>query len=612
MDNQLEYNKYLIPEQYEIMILAYNYFLKNSKGIFNIFCRFGKTRLSCLLCKYSLYKKIVIVVPSLYLIDQTYLTWINFFNKYQIKKISCQDQDISLIDINNFYQNEYAIFIITYNSSYKLSHLKFEFGIFDEAHRTTGIYNNEKINYKALVENININKKLFMTATMKIFNGDENKYYSMDDINIYGNIISNIGINEAMKLKRICPYTIITIDIKNEQNISIDNYLDKLSKKDRNKIEEIKNRYISIAYGLIRTIQKYNMKHVITFHSLIIYCDFFKYILNKISSGILIDTISGYDNKISRKQKINEFQNNNITILCSAKVLQEGVDIPKCDSIIFIDIKTSVVDTIQSFSRCLTYLDNKKAYIMIPFNEVTDIKNDEYTSNLRHILRTLVDIDDNLKEYFNKSIKENKSKCKTQFRSITDNLEFNILNNYDINIQIIENLQDITYLPFEIAKEKVFKKYKSEYEYVKNVINDFNNQIPNNPDKIYKKFGWKNWNEYLGIINNNIFNELKLKIKDKKINDPTLYLKYAKKNHLCINPKIVFNDEWTNWYEFLNINIDNYPKTKNEWKILCFKNDINSKNYKLNAEQYNLPLMPDELYTDFSNLSKELDIFDFY
>jgi len=77
----INYNEYLIPHQYDIMILTYNYFLTDSKGILNIFCRYGKTRLSCLLCKYSSYKKIVIIVPSLYLIEQTYASWLYFFDE---------------------------------------------------------------------------------------------------------------------------------------------------------------------------------------------------------------------------------------------------------------------------------------------------------------------------------------------------------------------------------------------------------------------------------------------------------------------------------------------------------------------------------------------------
>ena len=50
-------------------------------------------------------------------------------------------------------------------------------------------------------------------------------------------------------------------------------------------------------------------------------------------------------------------------------------------------------------------------------------------------------------------------------------------------------------------------------------------------------------------------NDLKLNIKDKKINDPTLYIKYAKKSHLCIDPEIKYHDESICWYDFLNINI---------------------------------------------------------
>jgi len=52
----------------------------------------------------------------------------------------------------------------------------------------------------------------------------------------------------------------------------------------------------------------------------------------------------------NREHIIQNFQDIDYSILCSARVLQEGVDIPKCDGVIFIDIKLLLL--IQ-FNHCL-------------------------------------------------------------------------------------------------------------------------------------------------------------------------------------------------------------------------------------------------------------------
>ena len=61
------------------------------------------------------YKKILILVPSLYLINQTYDTWKDFFDKSSIKKICSEENNIKIEDINAFYnKNDTCIFISTY------------------------------------------------------------------------------------------------------------------------------------------------------------------------------------------------------------------------------------------------------------------------------------------------------------------------------------------------------------------------------------------------------------------------------------------------------------------------------------------------------------------
>ena len=603
-ENDIKYlKKNLIDDQIEILLTSVIYYEYNNKSIWNIFCRYGKTRLSSLFCKMKKYKKILIIVPSIYLINQTYETWINYFDKTNVKKICSFENNSELEDIINFYnKNKISIFISTYNSSYKLENIYFDICIFDEAHRTTGSKLNKNTGettfFKSQLENNNIKNKLFLTATTKEYIGENDDYYSMDDENIYGKIIASVSANKAKELQRICDYNIITIELKPFiVDIDINIFFEKnnvIDNKQKEYLYNIKNKYLMCAIGLYETMEKYNINHVITFHEFIINCKFFKTICKKICNLYNIQNIDGETK--NKKEIIDNFQKNNKSILCSAKVLQEGVDIPYCDGVIFIDIKTSIIDTIQSLSRCLTKIDNfpdKVGNIMIPYDDKTDLLNDKYTNNLRLILRNIVEVDENIKEFFKEiQIYDFENNC-TENNKILEELK--IKYKVNINTSLIKNLREISYETYNNAKKIIFNKYTDENDYKLNVVNDYKNteiKLPLNANEIYKSFGWNNWNDYLGLENEMTLRKIKLIIQKENenrkkrnieiIDTKNKYQDFVKKNKnldLPPEPKIDNN----NWIKFL---LKNYNElVENHYKINELENIFT--NYKIsNKIQY--------------------------
>jgi predicted helicase len=548
----------LFPFQNIIKSKTINYFENNDKGILNLFCRIGKTIISCLIVKHSNFNKILILVPSLYLIDQTYNKWKEYYDTNYLL-ISHEEE----YNIDEFY-NKYNKFLIicTYQSSYKLQKYKFDMCIYDEAHRTTG--NIKDTYYQSLLKSNNIRKKLFLTATMKEYS--YNKTYSMDDKEIYGNVIESISAKQAIELKRIVPYQILLMNIDKE-NIVIP--IQNLSQE----LRDIYPRYYKIAYTLLETIKKYNIKHIITYHSKIIYAQLFKKILENLGHKN-VDYICGEHKKISRNMIIQKFQDNESSILCSAKVLQEGVDIPKCDAICFVDFKSSVIDTIQSLSRCLTKINNKeKGYIIIPFEDTTNIKDDIQSNNLRIILRNIMEVDENLREY----IMKYEEIMKTE--NNTNKNEINVLNEkYNINfdIKLFSNLRELAYEPYSVAKQMITNKYYSRLNYIKNVEKDFENRLPKNPDMIYKKFGWINWNDYLNIettITNNKIQKIIWKYNKENIiiDSKEKYKLFAIDNDLPINISPLYE----NWLMFL---LEDFDNIKNNYYTIQQVKDKKIKN----------------------------------
>jgi hypothetical protein len=241
--------------------------------------------------------------------------------------------------------------------------------------------------------------------------------------------------------------------------------------------------------------------------------------------NITTDFISGIVNLCNRKIILKKFQNNSPSFLCSAKVLQEGIDIPLCDAVCFVDTKTSVIDTIQSLSRCLTYDVNKlQAYIILPFiGDNNCIKNDDRTNDLRIIIKNLIECDENVKEFFNslkqKSIKNSNSQEDTHIEELYFTED---LNNVSVvfNSDIIDKLNSISYDTYSQSRAKVYKKYKSINEYRTNVLIDFDQSIPMYPEKIYKRLGWIDWKDYIGTYNEDVKQQL-IKYKVDKCRDIT-------------------------------------------------------------------------------------------
>jgi len=581
----------LIFDQIQILLKSIIYYDKEKCGIWNLFCRYGKTRLSCLFCKMQKYNKILILVPSLYLINQTYNTWITFFDK-NIKKICCEENDVSLNDIHQYYyENEICIFISTYHSSQKFNDLNFDICIFDEAHRTAGL----KVEslFKLHLENKLLENKLFLTATTKEYIDGDEEYYSMDDEQIYGKIIACVSAKKAKELNRICNYNIITIELKPiEMYFNINEFFTEnniTEEKIRKRLDEIKDKYLMCALGLFETIKQRKIKHVITFHDYIINCIFFRTILQKICN-YNVAFINGNMNIEQRNEIINNFQNIDYSILCSARVLQEGVDIPKCDGIIFIDIKRSIIDTIQSLSRCLTYIPEKEANIMIPFDDKTDLLNDEYTNNLRLVLRNLAENDENLKEFFEEvsNIDINNSS-----ESLLQKLEeLKIRYKIDVNSKIINELKEICYETYFSAKKLIVGKYTHPEDYRINVKKDFKDiNLPLEPNIIYKRFGWKGWDDYLGlesqittrkiksIIHRENENRLKLNIELIDVKDK--YIEFANKNIELIDVKDKYI-EFANKNKELGLPLDFEPENGN-WIRFLLKNydELVEEHYKI-------------------------------
>ena len=438
-----------LSHQEKLIPIIINHYKDNNYGRLCIACGTGKTFLAFwVTIKEMKLTKIFIVVPSLYLLSQTFEVYqrelqndnfhfILIGSDMDDKDFVCEYTPTTDVnDIKKQIENnrEKLIVITTYHSSdllikaTKSAKFKFDMGIYDEAHRTVG--EKDKCFTSLLTSNIE-NKKLFMTATEKIYkyktkDDETDEVLSMDNEAIYGKQIVKYSIKEAIEDKVLVDYRIIAPFIN---NLSDANYkivdddgceLSKDKSKRKNFIltnfsgKQFNPNIVVSGLLIIKSMQEYKFKHLLIFSNkndraeqIINFIDWY---LNTYEHGlgeIYTKFLSGKNTMNFRKNRVKEFENYSVGIISSARIFGEGVDIKKCDAVCFADGKGSTVDIIQYVGRALRKCDtlpDKMSYVIIPFilepdEDFLTNENDSFLK-IRKILQALGTSDDMITEKF--------------------------------------------------------------------------------------------------------------------------------------------------------------------------------------------------------------------
>eukprot|EP01084_Bolivina_argentea_P171472 297071_1 len=107
-----------------------------------------------------------------------------------------------------------------------------------------------------------------------------------------------------------------------------------------------------------------------------------------------------------RKQTFYKFEHSEIGIICSSRVLNEGVDLPFVDTIMFVEPRRSTIDIVQCIGRGLRLHNNlKKCNILLPiyYDQLSKTSN---FKNVLEILTAMIKYDKSLIQEFTKVKKE--------------------------------------------------------------------------------------------------------------------------------------------------------------------------------------------------------------
>lgn len=303
----------------------------------------------------------------------------------------------------------------------KLGLPEFDLVICDEAHRTTGVEQDNK-DFSSFVaihrsDYLKARKRLYMTATPRIYD-DASKgkakdaniaVYSMDDATIYGSEFHRLDFSEAVRKGLLTDYKVMVLAV-DEKYISkafqaqIADANNEIALDDVVKIvgcyNGLKKRFIDAEGKDSKTADPNPMHRAVAFSRSI--KDSKR--LKELFSGIIqqyqgdtepdsedraasadflrceVEHVDGTFNALLRNEKLQWLkadttrEGNICRILSNARCLSEGVDVPALDAVMFLNPRNSVVDVVQSVGRVMRKAEGKQyGYIILPVGIPADV-----------------------------------------------------------------------------------------------------------------------------------------------------------------------------------------------------------------------------------------------
>jgi superfamily II DNA or RNA helicase len=495
--------------------------------------------------------------------------------------VVCTTEKAKILDFLRLKTKRTKVIFTTYQSGRVLGEavneldFKFDVGIMDESHKTVGS-SDKLFSHLLFDENIAISKRIFMTATERRYKGSSENILSMDDVEVYGETFTQLSFKNAIDQEILADYKILTLVITQSEIKEYLNQNDFVKAMGLQWEKDIDFRTLSSLVALRKAMQKFPIKHAVTFHSSIKRAKIFEQLQPAFDQaypsfeGVSSFHVTGAIPTGQRSKIIAEFSQADRAIITNAKCLTEGVDVPNIDCVLFADPRKSSIDIVQAVGRALRRSKGKEfGYILLPVyaennNKESIIESEDFQAILQ-TLRALASNDERIIEYF-------REKQKTETKSEkTDLVQFEIdeiIGNVFATDELLSQLElkawsrlaKLSWRPFEEAREFVRRlELNSREDYIRTVINKKYFDLPLATEKVYQK-SWSNWPDYLG--NNRITETNKISyleaqriVKEFKFNTQLEFKKWIKnqnKYNIPITPERSYKEQgWKDWGTFL-------------------------------------------------------------
>ena len=406
-------------------------FKTGDRGQLLMACGTGKTLVSLRVAESVAPKggTVLYLVPSITLIQQSMRAWSENRKTEQYYIGVCSDKTVSgeegsiaelecpvstnTNDLKKYLKNRpmdrMTVIFCTYNSIQVVANAvgrkPIDLVLCDEAHRTIGGAGDSYFTTVHEDSKIPVKKRLYMTATPKIFtdkirkaaDAQEKKIYAMDDENVYGPVFYELKFDEAVhKYNALSDYRvrIAFIDpalMDPDLQASMTDEQGLLPLNDKNKMvatwhsllhpgrDDESERLLQRVIVFSNTIKaSKRFAGTLNNESKDTPQDSFKGVIGKVKetkptdNDVDVRHVDGKTRALERKKHLrwlgeSNDEPNKCRILTNARCLSEGVDVPALDGVVFMEPRRSMVDVVQAVGRVMRLHPEKECgYVILP------------------------------------------------------------------------------------------------------------------------------------------------------------------------------------------------------------------------------------------------------
>lgn len=469
----------------------------------------------------------------------------------------------------------------------KLVYINPDLLVLDEAHNlasTEEINRAKKILADKDTNNFTPLKYLFMTATpLKIMKRNKTSNYvddeiifSMDNERLYGKVFYEYTFYDGIRDGYITDFDVVYLDDRDIMDKKINDNLQTIKDFDNNTKQHI--YFTTVIELLIIIIKKYNLKNTIVYLENCEKVSLFENIIRRSSNykHIKIYKVSSRESNKNNKITMNDFctyNNDMAKILLTVDMLNEGVDIPVCDSILFMEERNSETTIVQNIGRALRINKNKeKAYVIIP-TKIYNLEDSSYSSKYKKI-REVCDI-----------LKEPAENVKVPYKRYAKGNGDNYKNKSDDpDIEKESGLVDKIEI-IDVIDKKDEKNNMSNIDIQK--INEYS-------DTIICNYSIKNRNKN---FSNFTLDELKLYVQNKKVSNMYDLKKLIERKIIDVPHKHYKSGEWKCYGDLLFNKIYSYEESISVIKTI----DITNVNSPREWQEFYNGLIEKEYNGDLTN-----------
>ena len=401
------------PDQKDALRDILRGFKTDDRGQLIMACGTGKTLVGLWASERLHSQRTLVVVPTLHLVQETMEKWSVNEKDGRPKLAVCSDETVSrgsdhwtqhtselglpvttdAEEIATFLKgSEPQVVFSTYQSScqvaeaQKISGIEFDLVIIDEAHHTAGRCSSE---FAIVLDNqlVPARQRLFMTATPKTYSARiraeggelDIEFATMDDPAKYGPVFYTLTFGQAIEKDLLTDYQIVIVGVTEETLTEDINKALLIDTEAEGGPEDLRSAATQVAF--IKSMDKYGIHQIITYHNTVAKAQLFSSTLPATFSWLPKRTRPGWTIKSAyvsgsipvndRKRRIHrtlaELQDEERGVVCNARCLGEGVDIPAVDGVAFVDPRRSKIDIAQAVGRALRTSPGKEiSTILLP------------------------------------------------------------------------------------------------------------------------------------------------------------------------------------------------------------------------------------------------------